>query len=77
MQALGNGALRNAVISIASKVENAADELKTKLCAHYVGCPIGLIQDAFAKTCQLPVVQGSISEAREGQLACCQLSFFQ
>ena len=28
MQALGNGALRNAIISIASKVENAADELK-------------------------------------------------
>ena len=45
-------------ISIASKVENVADELKTKFCARYLGCPIGLIQDALAKTCQLPVVQG-------------------
>ena len=58
MPALGNGALRNAIISIVSKVENAADELKTKFCARYLGCPIGLIQDVLAKTCQLPVVQG-------------------
>ena len=45
-------------ISIASKVENVADELKTKFCARYLGCPIGLIQGALAKACQLPVVQG-------------------
>ena len=32
MQALGNGALKNAIVSIALKVENNADNLKTKFC---------------------------------------------
>ena len=33
MPALGNCALKNAIISISSKVENVADELKTKFWA--------------------------------------------
>ena len=77
MQALGNGTLKNAIISIIALIEsvkNNGDELKTKFC--FVSTSrIALLQIH----CKIVKLVGSILpvKAREEQSACCLSSFFQ